>query len=364
MICDYDGTNLRFYEFRGTAAKMGAAHGEHLGGDIRAAIKTYADYFDVTEAQLDTCEEHIQWRQEQIELHARRFPHLIEETHAIAKASGISSERLFDLTFNGFGAFRKRSRPGQCSIIAITTAEGQPALLSVLDDSPVGWPAIGRFVSSDPQRHAFLTTIWLGTAGAGRGMNDAGLWLGTASCGVGPAPGGPLEHHKPYALGYLFRAILETCTTVEHVRDFCRENPFCCNLIVGDAGGGILALHQTLSGSYDVTGDGSASMTNAITDDELIYDMTRAGLRCQESLDTSRPRNGYLRDFIRQYNGRCTFEELAEELTRRDTENPWSINHANTVYITLAQPHKAPRSMWVCRPCDGDHPDTFVRLEV
>jgi hypothetical protein len=195
-------------------------------------------------------------------------------------------------------------------------------------------------------------------------MNDAGLWIGSASCGVKFAPGGPLEKCRPYALGYLFRAMLETCETVEDVLEFCQKYPFCCNLLVGDAKGGTKGIHQTLKGPYVVGGDGAATMTNAITDDRLIHEMTCAGLLCGESLATSRPRNGFLQDFVQRRNHKGTFEEFAEHIAKRDLVNPWSINHANTVYITLATPQKRPRKMWVCRPADPINGGDFIGVNV
>lgn len=367
MFKDYDGTNLRFHEFAGTAEEMGRAHAHHLKDAILAGIVIASKYFGTTEADLDANASYARWREGEIEYHAREFPHLVAETEAIAKYSGIPANRLFDLTFNGF-AIVKRHPPNtvknNCSLVAVTTVEGFPALLSTLDDAAETWPAMGHYAPSAPGRHAFVTTIWLGTAGAGRGMNDAGLWIGTASCGLKAAPGGPLEKQRPYALGYLLRAMLETCSTVGEARQFCKHYRFCCNLLIGDAQGGILGIHQSLNGPYEVTGDGFAAMTNAVTDDTIIYDMTCAGLVCGESLATSRPRNGFLRDFIRRRNRSCTFEEFIAYVARRDTVNPWSINHNGTVYITLAMPKKHPCTMWVCRPSDPVNGGNFIRLEV
>ena len=136
------------------------------------------------------------------------------------------------------------------------------------------------------------------------------------------------------------------------------------NLLFGDAQGGMLGIHQTLNGPYDVTGDGFASMTNCVTDDTVIYDMTCAGLVCGESVPTSRPRNGFCHDFIDRRNRACSFEEFVDTVARRDTVNPWSLNHNGTVYVTLAMPKEYPRTMWVCRPSDPVNGDDFIRLEI
>ena len=152
--------------------------------------------------------------------------------------------------------------------------------------------------------------------------------------------------------------------TVEDARRFCQHYRFCCNLLVGDAQGGILGIHQSLNGPYDVTGDGFAAMTNAIIDDAVIYDMTCAGMACAEAVATARPRNGFLHDFIRRRSHSCSFEEFVAHVARRDTVNPWSINHENTVYITLAMPKKHPCTLWVCRPSDPANGADFIRLEL
>lgn len=367
MFRDYDGTNLRFHEFAGTAQDMGKAHADHLKDDIAGGIAALSRYFETTEADLDNNASYARWREGEIEYHDKAFPHLIAETHAIAQHAGIAVERLFDLTFNGFSVVRRHC-PNKvrhsCSLIAVTTDDGCPALLSTLDDAQETWPAMGRYVSSDPGRRTLVGAIWLGTAGVGRGMNDAGLWVGTASSGLSAAPDGPLANKRQYAMGYLLRAMLESCATVDEARRFLQQYPFCCNILLGDAQGGILGIHQSLNGPYDVTGDGFAAMTNAITDDAIIYQLTSAGMVCKESLASSRPRMGFLRDFIRCNNGACTFEQFVKHVARRDTDNLWSINHNNTVYITLASPKKDPHSMWVCRPADPVYGNDFIRLEL
>jgi len=364
---DYDGTNLRLHELHGTPEEMGRAHAQHLKNEILAGMRAASEYFKTTEEDLDNNESYARWRDGEIECNAREFPHFIAETEAIARHAGLPARRLFDITFNGFGVVKRHppnTPKNNCSLVAVTKNEGFPALLSTLDDAQETWPAMGYYKPSAPGRHAFITTIWLGTAGAGRGMNDAGLWIGTASCGLRATPGGSLENQRQYALGYLLRSMLETCITIEDAREFCKRYRFPCNMLIGDARGGIFAVHQTHNGPYEVTGDGSAAMTNAITDDRVIYDMTCAGLLCGESVPTSRPRNGFLRDFIRRRNRACTFEEFVGHVAKRDTVNPWSINHDKTVYITLAMPQKYPQTMWVCRPSDPVNGTDFVRLEV
>jgi hypothetical protein len=367
MFKDYDGSNLRVHVMAGTDEEMGRAHAHCLKDAILRAIAVASDYFKTTEADLDSNISYCKWREGEIEYNAKEFPHFIAETEAIAKYSGIPLRRLFDVAFNGFGVI-KRHPPNtvknECSLIAITTVEGVPAMLSSLDDAAETWPAMGHYKPSAPGRHTFMGITWLGTAGISRGMNAAGLWFGTASCGYSATPGGPLEKQRPYALGYLLRSILETCTTVDDARRFCKEYRFCCNLLFGDAQGGIFAVHQSPNGPYEVTGDDYASLTNAVTDDKIIYDMTRAGITCRESLITTRPRNGFFKDFIQRRNRLCTFEEFIGHFEKRDTVNSWSINNNITVFMTAAMPQKYPRTMWVCRACDPVNGGDFIRLEI
>lgn len=367
MFKTYDGTNLRFHEIAGTTDEMGRAHAQCLTDAIQARIDFFGEQSGTDEATLDNTPWYARWREREIERQGREFPHMIAETEAIARHSDFSRERLFDLTFGGWN--RVKNRPAEyaekeCSLAALTTSEGVPAMLSSLDDPPEIWPAIARYVSSVPGRRAFLTTVRPGTGGAGRGMNDAGLWMGTASSSISATPDGPLAKAPTYDFCYQLRSLLESCSSVADALAFCRQYRFNCNLLFGDAAGNFSGVHQTMDGPREVTADGWTSMANAVIDDKVIYELAQVGLTCGELAPTSRPRNGFLRKFIEEHNHRCTFEEFAVGVTQRNTVDTWSINHTLTAFITLAMPQKHPRSMWVCRPPDPVNGGDFIRLEV
>ena len=372
MIADFDGTNLRVVRLAGSPHEIGLAHGQQLGADIRAGIEVYTEYFQVTTEQLLACPVQATWRDEEVQRHVDALgPWIIEEVEAMAAAAGIDARLLFDLSFNGMGEFAKRQRAAaekpesECSIFALQDRDGLWVMLSVLDDSPLGWPAMGLYQPSDPDRRAFAATVWLGSAGAGRGMNESGLWMGTASCGVGIDPDGPLKDFNPLSLGLLMRAILERCGTVDDVLDFCNEYHFGCNMIVGDAAGRVRAIHQTPAGPFEIpTEPGHAAMTNAITDDDLINQMTRAGLICRESVLTSRPRCGFLQTFIREHQQNSSLEDIARAFATRDSQSPWAINNDKSVYLTLACPQREPANLYVCRPGPDGVTTPFVRLNV
>jgi len=228
------------------------------------------------------------------------------------------------------------------------------------------WPARGHW--TDPVEYycgpvcfepddgyGVITFPITGTSWALRSINEEGLAIGISSTLLP----GLRRHENAINQDLAMRIIMQTCTTADDVRDFCREHPFTMNLVCVDTHGGIFCAHNTSAGLFEIPAQGSAAMTDHIVNDDIKGQLTAMGVREFPEPYPTRPRRENLINFARQYNGKCTAKDVMKFISTCDENNSGSINRHNrgTAFLTFANPQNDPKTFWVLQPYIKDRLD-------
>ena len=301
----------------------------------------------------------IAWYKGQESIFAEKWPWLLEEMAGVAEGVGVKYEDilLFNLRawqYNYFGA------PGRaCSSLAITLNDGTIACAGALDD-PVEYYC-GPVCFKPDKGYSCVTFPITGTSWGNRGLNEAGLALGE-SCQMLP---GLKKSSTTINQDLAVRVIMQTCTTVDEVRDFCKEHPFTMNLVCVDAKGGIFCAHQTAAGLFEIPfKDGYAAMANDIVDDCIKQRLAALGVSEFPEPDASRARRQNLIDFAQKHSGKCTAAEVMKFISTCEEGNPGSINRhdGGTAYLTFANPQNDPKTFWIMSPHESKPYNQFNRF--
>lgn len=225
------GAETRFpvpvVEVNGSAAEMGSAHADRLGGPIRELFAAYFGTYFCSEGQKT-----------------------LSMTAATAFGRHLSSEHRAEIHALARGA-RMDEREillGQCFLdLSAMTACSTVSLPAAA--APDGVARFGRnldfpsFNVADKQtvvlifrpegRNAFASVGWPGMVGVLTGMNEHGLTLANMEVDRGPR----VPVAMPYTL--LYRTVLERCATVDEATNLLEKTPrqTANNLMLMDARG-------------------------------------------------------------------------------------------------------------------------------
>jgi hypothetical protein len=257
-----------------------------------------------------------------------------------------------------FAIYGAKSKNEGCSSLAITLADGTVACTGALDDPAVYYCGPIKFVPDNG--YSCITFPITGTSWGNRGMNDQGLSLCISSLIL---PGlRRLDHTINQDLAC--RAILQTCGTVDEVRELCRAHPFTLSLIAVDTRGKIFYAQNTMAGLYEMPAEEFCALTNHVANDQLRQWLTERGVTEFPESSTTRPRRDNLLTFAHEQNGRCTAGQVREFIARRNDADPASICHSGTVCLTFSNPQVAARTMWIQEPQNADHPADFIPYQI
>lgn len=329
-------------ELKGTPGALGRDYGKRCREGIAANLKTLV--YRQGEPPLPRQDEDFKaWVHRQESLLEKCWPWLLEEMAGVAEGCEAKYEDILLLNLRAW-QYDLYGRPpaGGCSSLAVTLADGTTACAGALDDPARFYCGPVRFMPDNC--YAFITFPITGTGWANRGMNSAGLAIGISSQLL------PGLRRLPHAVNQdlALRVMLQICATADEVREFCRVFPFTINLVCVDAGGGIFCAHQTAAGLFEQpVSDGWCALTNHVSDDAVIHQLTGLGVREFPESATTRARRGNLVDFCRRRSGVCTMEEVLELIGGRDDGNPGSIHNRSTICLTFSNPQADPGVMRV-----------------
>lgn len=280
---------MNLLTLQGSPDEIGFAHGTTSKALISDNIKSLVAPRSSSPAEADSLRKYNDWIVQQERLLDRYFPELLEEIAAIARGCGESYEHCLKLNLRVWLYHLYTDIPGNaCSSVAMKLANGTLALAGALDDTAQYYPGAMKII---PQKgFRFITWPIGGTVWGNRGMNSAGLSIGESSQIL---PG--LKPPSNYLCADLaLRIILQYCSTVAEVEEVCRRFSFNLNLIATDKSGGVFAAHRTVSELFVASRQAPCVLTNHISDDELIYRLSTAGVTHFPESPTTRSRRGRL----------------------------------------------------------------------
>jgi hypothetical protein len=342
--------------FEGTPKQIGAAYGERFKRQIGTNIDLLLSPKNVARANPDL----QAWAKSQETLITRHWPWYIEEMRGVAQGAGKRYEDILLLNlriwqFNYYGATEGSPR---CTSIAVTLADGHVACAGALDDGFRNYCGPVRIVPD--QGHRFISFPITGTSWCMRGLNSAGLAAGISSQLL---PG--LKRLKNAVMqDVAMRALLQTCGTVDEVREFCRQHPFTMNLVCVDAQGKIFCAQHTAAGLLELPANGCCVLTNHVVDDAHIDWLGQRGVNEFPPITTTRHRRGHCLKFFEEHQGRCTEDDVKKFVGTRNDALYGTIHNAGSIYITYACPQASKEIFWVMEPKAPQNNHQFRALRV
>jgi len=335
---------MKLYSFQGDPRSLGREYGKMLAGQVLKNLSILI-WREGYEPLPRTDADFLAWVKTQEEIIGKNWPWLLEETHGVAEGAGVSYDDILLLNlrawqYNVYGAPPVQS----CSSLAVTLADGTVACAGALDDTVDYYCGPVRFIPEKGFR--FITFPITGTGWGNRGINSAGLTLGESSQLL------PGLNRKPDTINQDLAVwvILQTCATVDEVREFCRKYPFTLNLICTDVRGGVFCAHQTAAGLLETATETPCALTNHVIDDRLMYRLNQQGVTTFRESPTTRLRRGKLLDFAYRQNGKCTAEEVRALIADHEEGEPSAICPAGNIALTYANPQAEPGRFWIAQP--------------
>ena len=344
---------MKINTFKGTFFEIGQQYGkkfrEQIGENMSVLVKRNCVPPDPL--PLGDTDFH-EWVSCQEKIISSQWPWLLEEMNGVAKGSGYDYRDILFLNLRvwQYNFYGKPTAPATaCSSLIITLADGSTANIGALDDGIEYYCGMVKLV---PEKgYSFMTSPIAGTSWGNRGMNSAGLCVGASSQilnGLKRLPGAICQDIAN-------RVILQTCATVNEVREFCKQHPFTLNLACSDKNGDVFCAHQTTAGLFEITDHAPSAITNHIVDDRLMYELSRLGVCEFRESGTTRLRRGRLLEFARKNNGRINAEDLKKFIADRMKGSPSSTCPKHNVVLTYANPQAEPGIMWVAEPSVSDN---------
>lgn len=301
-----------------------------------------------------------QWVKTQEKLLGNNWPWLLEEMAGVAEGAGAKYEDILLLNLRAwqYEYYGAKPKIGGCSSLAITLADGTVACAGALDD-PIEYYC-GPLHIQPQTGFDFITFPITGTSWCSRGQNSRGLSIGISSQLL------PNLRRLDHAINQdlAVRAILQTCTTSEDVREFCRTHPFTMNLVVIDAQGKIFCAQHTAAGLFEMAVDGYCALTNHVADTRLQQWLKERGVTEIPESPADFPRREYMMNFAKARNGKCTSAEVMDFIGCRDDQNPGTVHNKGSIYLTFSNPQVAGKTFWIRQPKDSENDTDFIPFQL
>ena len=328
--------------FKGSPAEIGRTYGEKFREMILANIRTLVE---PSRASLMARPEFVAWKADYDAKIAAELPWYKEEMMAVAEAVGVDYDAVLMLNLRSWGYDMYSGQPVEhCSSFIMRLSDGVDVNAGALDDPVELYCGPVRIVPDTG--YAFITFPITGTSWGNRGMNSAGLTIGLSSQGLPGLRGLPTMWNQDICI----RAILQTCATVDEVRAFCDTHSFTINMVVSDANGGRLCMHNTIAGPLELPDGEYAAMTNHVVCDKFFNWFTERGTSSFPESDTTRKRRSRLVNLIEEREGEADFEEVLAFLEKRYPDEVGSIWNEKTIVLMAACPVKDRNSLWLLYP--------------
>jgi len=339
--------------FSGTPKAIGQAYGSQFASQISANLDILVRRRGSDPLPLED-KKFVSWIECQESLVAKNWPWIKEEMEGVAQ--GASAEYNEILLLNLRAWQYEFYGPGECcSSLAVTLSDGIVACAGALDD-PIEYYC-GPVKIVPENGNSFITFPITGTSWGNRGMNNRGLAIGISSQ-ILP---GLKQLDDAINQDISLRVILQTCSTVSDVREFCKAFPFTMNLVCADAKGEIFCAHNTSAGLLEMPAEaGYCALTNHVADDAFMYWLRSHGVNEFPESSTSRYRHGKLLEFARSRNGLCSHSEVMKLIGLRDDDDMGSINNRGTIYMTYANPPADSQTFWVAESVSAGEYAQFV----
>ncbi len=335
---------MNFHTFRGNPEEMGKAYGKTFMDLIQKnlSILVLREGYDPLPRDDP---EFISYMKTQEKIITENWPWLIKTMEGIAAGA---KQRYKDILYLNLRVWQYKLYSGKttkgCSSMVISLCDGTIASAGALDDAKEYYCGLIKFVPVNGCR--FFSFPIAGTIWGTRGINSAGLTLGSSSQVLPGIRRVPNTINQDLAQA----VILQTCSTVDEVRQFCRRFPFNINLVCTDSGGNVFCAHHTSNGLFEVTDKPPYVMTNHIISDRLMFIFKRHGVISFPESSTTRLRRGKLLDFINNYEGKCSAEDVRRIIADRAEGALTSICPEHNIVVTYANPQAEPGIFWVADP--------------
>ena len=338
---------MQLYEFIGSPENIGQTYGKKFKEQISKNVDVLVKRNCVPPDPLPLDNpDFIKWVNDQEQIIADNWPWLLEEMHGVAKGT---EQKYCDILFLNLRVwqykFYGKTSATACSSLAITLTDGSIANTGALDDTR-GFYCNGVVKINPKHGHSYVSFPITGTSWGNRGLNSAGLCVGASSQIL------PGLHKLSGTINadIANRVILQTCTTVNDVRDLCKTYPFTLNLVCSDKNGGVFCAHNTSAGLFETANCAPYAISNHVVDDRIMAKLHKLGVKTFKESATTRLRRGRLIDFAAKYNGKVNAQNVREFIADRMDGDPASICPPHNVVITYANPQAEPGVIWIAEP--------------
>ena len=288
------------------------------------------------------------WINGQEQLIRQHWPWIIDEMRGTAAGAGATYEEILHLNLR-IWLYEHNIRPSghvdsACSSLAIGLSDGTIANIGALDDPAHYYCGVVHVIPA--QGISYLSFPIAGTSWGNRGVNAAGLALSQSSQSIPGLQRNPGTICADIAL----RAILQTCTTVAQVREFCQRHPFSCNLVCSDATGAVWCAHQTTAGIFELSRSAPYALTNHIADDRILCKLSALGAGPVAESPSTRLRRGRLMEFAATNHAQTTGADIRTFIARCDPTNLSMTCPQDNVVLTYCNPQAELGMMWTADP--------------
>ena len=326
--------------FSGSPFKVGFSYGRQFSKEIACNINSLVG--SCTPYKDDIGFKSWITRQEQWLMDNASW--LIEEIKGAGQGSGQPYDAMLLLNLRAwqYNSYGKPSESDLCSSFVMPLSDGTIAAGGAIDDSAEYY--CGAVHMAFQNGYGFITFPIAGTCWASRAHNNEGLSIGISSQHLPGIRKSPDSINQDIAV----RIIIQTCSTADEVRRFCKKHRFILNIACVDAKGEIFAAHNTTTGLFEVQlKDNCCVLTNHISDDSIMYELSKNGLSDIPESKTTRIRRGRLLGFIKSRQSKCDGREITAYLAKTDKKKSGSVRNEQTIYLTYSNPQKYPKSFWI-----------------
>lgn len=341
--------------FEGSPTDIGLAYGKAFAQKIHNNVDILLERTNLPAKQQGF----IDWVKNQEAIIRNKWPWLLEEIQAVGIGAEIDYENILFLNLRAWQYNRYKGHGQQaCTSFAVTCEDGKVVCAGALDDPAELY--CGAIHIRPDNGYNFVSFPIAGTSWANRGMNHKGLSMGISSQ-VSPGLKSP---KNAISQDLAMRILLQSCATVAEVREFCKEYPFNVNIVCVDAGGEIFCAHQTNVGLFEISVKGYCAMANHIIDERVIDRLMSCGVNSFPETPTTRQRLKAVEKFLRDYNGKCSAEEVKDFLSRKGKGEDGFVNNEDTYVLTLTCPQENPSAIWVGYPDTSEKPTALEYLSL
>ena len=335
--------------FHGSSFEIGRCYGETFKALINKNVDILVKRIGYSPLPLEDSG-FQKWVNDQKELIVNNWPWLIEEIKGVAAGAELEFDHILFLNLRvwQYDLYSEKASSA-CSSMVIGLTDGSVANTGALDDCRDYYCGPVKIVPENGFR--FITFPIAGTSWGNRGMNCAGLVIGESSQ-ILP---GVKRKNNAICADLALRIILQTCETVNEVKEFCERFPFTLNLVCSDKNGGIFCAHQTTGNLYDLVVEAPYVITNHIVNDEVMYKLYIQGVTEFRESTTTRLRRGKLMDFASTRHGKCNSKEIRQFIADRADGNSSSICPVHNVALTYGNPQQEPGIFWMADPRGNGH---------